>query len=89
MSGDIIQLHSAFFAALVVTRELWAGVDNFGSHRAVTTHMTEPEPVKFLLRLASPLVGAITICAILPVATAVMFAVTFMVMPTRHDGSLW
>ena len=51
--------------------------------------MTEPEPVECLLRLASPLVGAITICAILPVAAAVMFSGTFMVMPTRHDGSLW
>jgi hypothetical protein len=82
-------LQGAVFAAPVGTIGLWAGGNDFGGHRAVTTYVTEPEPLEIILRLA--FMFAVAIFFIFPMAATVMFAVTAMVVfvLTRcHDGSL-
>jgi hypothetical protein len=80
MDTNFMILHRAVFAAPVGTMGLWAGGNEFGGYGAVTTYVTEPEPLEVILRLASMFAGAVAIFFIFPVAATVMFAVTAMVV---------
>jgi hypothetical protein len=77
---NLTVLLRAVVAAPVGTIDLWAGGNDFGGHRAVTTSMAVPELLEFILWLASMFAGAVAIFFIFPVAATVMFAVAAMVV---------
>ena len=77
MSPNLRVLPRAVLATPVGTMDLWAGGNDCGGHRAVTTYMAVPE---LFLRLASMFAGAVAILFIFPVAATVMFAVAAMVV---------